>query len=77
VRHRVAAVAEGVPCSGRHDDGLAGARPSPSPPAASKLELYRRLLERTRNELLEMWREHLFVAEPPKNIRVAWRCAST
>jgi AcrR family transcriptional regulator len=31
---------------------------------ASKLELYRRLLERTRNELLEMWREHLFVDEP-------------
>jgi AcrR family transcriptional regulator len=26
----------------------------------SKLDLYRRLLERTRNELLEMWREHLF-----------------
>ncbi len=44
---------------------------------ASKLELYRRLLERTRNELLEMWREHLFVAEPRKNIRVAWRSAST
>lgn len=31
---------------------------------ASKLELYRRLLERTRNELLEMWREHLFSDEP-------------
>lgn len=30
----------------------------------SKLELYRRLLERTRNELLEMWREHLFSDEP-------------
>ena len=27
----------------------------------SKLDLYRRLLERTRNELLEVWREHLFV----------------
>ncbi|MEJ7750655.1 MAG: TetR/AcrR family transcriptional regulator [Thermoleophilaceae bacterium] len=26
---------------------------------ASKLDLHRRLLERTRNELLEMWREHL------------------
>ncbi len=26
---------------------------------ASKLELHRRLLERTRDELLEMWREHL------------------
>ena len=31
---------------------------------ASKLELHRRLLERTRNELLEMWREHLFGDEP-------------
>lgn len=31
---------------------------------ASKLELYRRLLERTRNELLELWREHLFSDEP-------------
>jgi AcrR family transcriptional regulator len=31
---------------------------------ASKVDLYRRLLERTRNELLEMWREHLFGAEP-------------
>jgi AcrR family transcriptional regulator len=30
----------------------------------SKLDLYRRLLERTRNELLEMWREHLFGDEP-------------
>lgn len=30
----------------------------------SKLDLYRRLLERTRNELLEMWREHLFGEEP-------------
>jgi AcrR family transcriptional regulator len=30
----------------------------------SKLDLYRRLLERTRNELLEVWREHLFVASP-------------
>jgi AcrR family transcriptional regulator len=28
---------------------------------ASKLDLYRRLLERTRNELLSVWREHLFV----------------
>jgi AcrR family transcriptional regulator len=26
----------------------------------SKLDLYRRLLEQTRNELLEVWREHLF-----------------
>ena len=26
----------------------------------SKLDLYRRLQERTRNELLEVWREHLF-----------------
>ncbi len=31
---------------------------------ASKLELYRRLLERTRNELLELWRAHLFGDEP-------------
>ena len=31
---------------------------------ASKLDLHRRLLERTRNELLEMWREHLFGEEP-------------
>ena len=30
----------------------------------SKLDLYRRLLERTRNELLEVWREHLFVESP-------------
>jgi AcrR family transcriptional regulator len=31
---------------------------------ASKLDLHRRLLERTRNELLEMWREHFFGDEP-------------
>jgi AcrR family transcriptional regulator len=31
---------------------------------ASKLELHRRLLERTRNELLEVWRAHLFTDEP-------------
>jgi AcrR family transcriptional regulator len=31
---------------------------------ASKLDLYKRLLERTRNELLEVWREHLFVDGP-------------
>jgi AcrR family transcriptional regulator len=31
---------------------------------SSKLDLHRRLLERTRNELLEMWREHLFGPEP-------------
>ncbi len=31
---------------------------------ASKLDLHRRLLERTRNELLEVWREHLFGDEP-------------
>jgi AcrR family transcriptional regulator len=30
----------------------------------SKLDLYKRLLERTRNELLEVWREHLFVDSP-------------
>lgn len=42
----------------------------------SKLDLYRRLLERTRNELLEMWGAHLFGDEPaevriPKAIE-AW-----
>ena len=42
----------------------------------SKLDLYRRLLERTRNELLEVWREHLFVEGPveeraPKALK-AW-----
>ncbi len=31
---------------------------------ASKRDLHRRLLERTRDELLEMWREHLFSPEP-------------
>jgi AcrR family transcriptional regulator len=31
---------------------------------ASKLDLFKRLLERTRNELLEVWREHLFGDEP-------------
>ena len=31
---------------------------------ASKLDLYKRLLERTRNELLEMWGTHLFGDEP-------------
>ncbi|HEX8104413.1 MAG TPA: helix-turn-helix domain-containing protein [Solirubrobacteraceae bacterium] len=31
---------------------------------SGKVDLYRRLLERTRNELLEMWREHLFGDEP-------------
>lgn len=31
---------------------------------ASKRDLHRRLLERTREELLEMWREHLFGDEP-------------
>ena len=35
---------------------------------ASKLDLHRRLLERTRNELLEMWREHL-LGEEPASIR--------
>jgi AcrR family transcriptional regulator len=30
----------------------------------SKLDLYKRLLERTRNELLEMWGAHLFGDEP-------------
>ena len=32
---------------------------------ASKLDLYKRLLERTRNELLEMWGAHLFGEGPP------------
>ena len=36
---------------------------------ASKLDLYRRLLERTRNELLELWREHLF-ADDPAEVRI-------
>ncbi|GAC1320902.1 MAG: hypothetical protein NVSMB25_13900 [Thermoleophilaceae bacterium] len=31
---------------------------------SSKLDLYRRLLECTRNELLENWRDHLFGDEP-------------
>lgn len=31
---------------------------------ASKLDLHRRLLERTRNDLLEVWREHLSGDEP-------------
>jgi AcrR family transcriptional regulator len=31
---------------------------------ASKQDLYERLLVRTRDELLEMWREHLFSDEP-------------
>jgi AcrR family transcriptional regulator len=35
----------------------------------SKLELHRRLLERTRNELLEVWREHLG-GEEPLGVRV-------
>ena len=33
---------------------------------ASKLELYRRLLERSRNALLEMWGAHLFGDDPPE-----------
>jgi AcrR family transcriptional regulator len=33
---------------------------------ASKLDLHRRLLERTREELLEMWREHLAGDQPPE-----------
>ena len=35
----------------------------------SKLELHRRLLERTRNELLEIWREHLFGDDAPADVR--------
>ena len=33
---------------------------------ASKQDLYQRLLERTRDELLEVWREHLFTDEPAR-----------
>jgi AcrR family transcriptional regulator len=32
---------------------------------ASKLDLHRRLLERHRDELLALWREHLLTSEPP------------
>jgi AcrR family transcriptional regulator len=32
---------------------------------ASKLALHRRLLERHRDELLALWREHLLTSEPP------------
>lgn len=35
----------------------------------SKLDLYRHLLERTRNELLEMWRAHLS-GEQPAEVRI-------
>jgi AcrR family transcriptional regulator len=35
----------------------------------SKLELYRRLLERTRNELLELWGTHLF-GDDPAEVRI-------
>jgi AcrR family transcriptional regulator len=37
---------------------------------AGKLDLYRRMLERTRNELLEMWREQLF-GDEPADVRIA------
>src|SRR2546421_1343412 len=33
---------------------------------ASKADLHKRLLERTRDELLQMWREHLSGEEPPE-----------
>ena len=33
---------------------------------ASKQDLHRRLLERHRDELLALWREHLLTAEPPE-----------
>ena len=33
---------------------------------ASKLDLHRRLLERHRDELLAVWREHLLTDEPPE-----------
>lgn len=36
---------------------------------ASKQDLYERLLERTRDELLEVWREHL-AAEDPAEVRI-------
>jgi AcrR family transcriptional regulator len=36
---------------------------------ASKRDLYERLLERTRDELLEMWREHLF-SDAPAAVRI-------
>lgn len=36
---------------------------------ASKTDLHRRLLERTRDELLEMWKAHLF-SEEPAEVRI-------
>ena len=39
---------------------------------ASKLDLYRRLLERHRDELLALWREHLVPGAPPEGALDAW-----
>jgi AcrR family transcriptional regulator len=39
---------------------------------ASKLELHRRLLERHRDELLALWREHLVPGAPPHGALDAW-----
>src|SRR5262245_3509654 len=38
----------------------------------SKLDLYRRLLERHRDELLTLWREHLVPGAPPHGALDAW-----
>jgi AcrR family transcriptional regulator len=39
---------------------------------ASKLDLYRRLLERHRDELLALWREHLVPGASPEGALHAW-----
>jgi AcrR family transcriptional regulator len=39
---------------------------------ASKVDLYRRLLERHRDELLALWREHLVPGAPPRRALEAW-----
>jgi AcrR family transcriptional regulator len=39
---------------------------------ASKVDLYRGLLERHRNELLVLWREHLVPGAPPEPALHAW-----
>jgi AcrR family transcriptional regulator len=38
----------------------------------SKIDLYRRLLERHRDELLALWREHLIPGAPPHGALDAW-----
>jgi AcrR family transcriptional regulator len=38
----------------------------------SKIDLYRRLLERHRDELLALWREHLVPGAPPHGALDAW-----